>query len=192
MKLNPTPASVCTARVVCVGERVSLGVCLGKDGGQQGTGWVQGRRREIRVFVFQKGRPAVLHVQCGGGHWPLLSIISIIFSLLNAHRFPRHFLLPALSFFQLKNEWLFGVNYVWLRDDAEWMGLWECESWMRSWKSYLSLTSDQGTAVSNESVILSQSAEQLWGEEGGAETKVWSVVFMRSLFGCRFTGAICV
>lgn len=179
MKLNPTPASVCTARVVCVGEKVSLGVCLGKDGGQQGTGWVQGRRREIRVSVFTVW-------------WGALT--PTFYHFLPLERTPfSPALSPPSSLILSAEEWMaFGVNYVWLRDDAEWMGLWECESWMRSWKSYLSLTSDQGTAVSNESAILSQSAEQLWGEEGGAETKVWSVVFMRSLFGCRFTGAICL
>lgn len=46
-------------------------VCLVKDSGQQGTGWVQGRGegmpkgRKIVVFSFHKGGPVGLHVtQC--------------------------------------------------------------------------------------------------------------------------------
>lgn len=100
---------------------------------------------------------------------------------------------PPTSLILSAGEWMvFGVNYVWLRDDGEWMGLWECESWARSWKSYLSLTSDQGTAVSNESllVILSQSVEQSWGEEGRTGTGVRSMVF--TLSGCRFMRLICL
>lgn len=172
---------------VCV--KVSLSVCLGKDSGQQGTGWVQGVR-------FPKGASCCLaRTVCGGGgHWPLLFIIfSFKHTHTHTHRFPQHSS-------QLSHSFSWWMNGFWselcvaIGDDGEWMGLWECESWMRSWKSYRSLTSDQGTAVSNESlsVILTQSAEQLWGEEGGTETRVWSVVFFTLfLFGCRFTGAIC-
>lgn len=52
-------------------QRVLCVVCLVKDSGQQGTGWVQGRGegmpkgRKTVVFSFYKGGPVCLHVtQC--------------------------------------------------------------------------------------------------------------------------------
>lgn len=202
MKPNPASACVCTA---C--EKVSLSMCLGKDSGQQGTGWVQGRgraRRQRSGYSFSTRGvllPCTYSVCRWGAQTPYTSplhFLSFIPFWIHTHThkhtpFLLSTLSPPTSLILSAGEWMvFGVNYVWLRDDGEWMGLWECESWARSWKSYRSLTSDQGTAVSNESllVILSQSAEQLWGEEGGTGTGVWSVVC--TLSGCRFMRVICL
>ncbi len=84
----------CVCVCVCVRPCMRLCVvCLVKDSGQQGTGWVQGRGegmpkgRKIVVFSFHKGGPVGLHVtQCvwvcvGGGHGPLSLALSLSLSL---------------------------------------------------------------------------------------------------------------
>lgn len=122
MKPNPASACVCTA-CVCVWEKVSLSVCLGKDSGQQGTGWVQGRgraRRQRSAYSFSTRGvllPCTYSVCRWGAQTPFpspLHFLSFIPLWIHTHTHSwtntplfssALSFLPPLSFFQQENEW---------------------------------------------------------------------------------------
>jgi len=142
--------SMCLYSVyVCVRENVSLSrVCLGKDSGQQGTGWVQGRgraRRERSGYSFSTRGvllPFTYSVCRWGSQTPYsspLHFLSFIPFWIHTHKHTYTHtwtntplfssalslsLSPPTSLILSAGEWMvFRVNYVWLRDDGEWMDL---------------------------------------------------------------------